>query len=98
MPQYCIEPSNAPFDKGELAEQMVSDCIQAIRDRSGGQFSYSVKNIHRSIGARLSGEIAQAHGESGLGDKPITLNLTGSADKAWRLERRGAQHEPERRC
>ena len=29
-PQYCTESRNAPFDKGELAEQMVRDCLGAI--------------------------------------------------------------------
>ena len=54
-PQFCIEPSNAPFDKGELAERMVKDMLPAIEAKLGGEWSYDVRNFNRSIGARLSG-------------------------------------------
>ena len=82
-PQYCVEPKNEPYDKGELAEQMVADMLPAIQAKSGGDFDYQVKNIHRSIGARLSGEIAKAHGHEGLIDAPVTLNLTGNAGQSF---------------
>ncbi len=82
-PQFCIEPKNDPYDKGELAEQMVTEMLPAIQSMSGGSFEYQVKNIHRSIGARLSGEIARAHGHNGLSDNPITVNLTGTAGQSF---------------
>jgi len=83
LPQYCKQPKNFPYDKGELAEQMVVDCMDAIRNKSGGIFNYTVKNVNRSIGARLSGEIARLHGNYGLSDTPITLNLTGTAGQSF---------------
>ncbi len=82
-PQFCVEPKNEPYDKGELAEQMVRDMLPAINNKSGGTFDYQVKNIHRSIGARLSGEIALAYGLEGLSDAPLTLNLTGTAGQSF---------------
>lgn len=82
-PQYCVSPKNDPYDKGELAEQMVNDILPAIINKTGGSFDYQVRNIHRSIGARLSGEIARAHGTDGLGDTPVTLNLKGSAGQSF---------------
>ena len=83
LPQYCTHDRNEPFDKGELAEQMVADCMPAIKDCSGGEFIYPIKNIHRSIGARLSGEIARLHGNHGMDDNPITLHLTGTAGQSF---------------
>ena len=82
-PQFCVEPKNEPYDRGELAEQMVLDILPAITNKTGGSFDYDVKNIHRSIGARLSGEIAKAHGHDGLKDAPITLNLKGTAGQSF---------------
>lgn len=82
-PQYCVSPKNEPYDKGELAEQMLIDILPAISNKTGGSFDYQIKNIHRSIGARLSGEIARAHGLEGLTDSPITLNLKGSAGQSF---------------
>jgi glutamate synthase (NADPH/NADH) large chain len=83
LPQFCTQERNQPFDKGELAEQMVVDCLPAIQNGSGGIFHYTVKNIHRSIGARLSGEIARVHGNHGMSDKAIHLKLTGSAGQSF---------------
>jgi len=82
-PQFCVEPKNEPFDKGELAETMVADMLSAIQNKLGGEYSYQLKNVHRSIGARLSGEIAKAHGQEGLADAPITLKLTGTAGQSF---------------
>jgi glutamate synthase (NADPH/NADH) large chain len=82
-PQYCNLPRNEPFDKGELAERMVGDCLSAIEGKQGGSFAYQVRNVHRSIGARLSGEIARRHGDRGMEDAPITLRLTGTAGQSF---------------
>ncbi len=85
-PQFCQVARNEPFDNGELAEQMVSDALSAIEQKSGGEFSYRVRNVDRSIGARLSGEIAQRYGDHGMADAPITMRLQGTAGQslgAW---------------
>jgi glutamate synthase (NADPH) large chain len=91
-PQFCLDPRNEPFDKGELAEQMVRDMLPAIESRSGGSFDYDVKNWHRSIGARLSGEIARRHGNYGMSDAPITVRLTGSAGQSLGVWNAGGLH------
>jgi glutamate synthase (NADPH/NADH) large chain len=91
-PQYCIAPRNEPFDKGELAEQMVRDCLSAIENKTGGEFHYTVKNVNRSIGARLSGEIAKRHGNQGMADSPITLRLTGTAGQSFGVWNAGGLH------
>jgi glutamate synthase (NADPH/NADH) large chain len=83
LPQYCLQERNQPFDKAELAEQMVRDCMPAIKNSSGGEFHYQLNNTHRSIGARLSGEIARLHGNHGMDDNPITLHLQGTAGQSF---------------
>ena len=82
-PQYCIEPKNEPYDKGELAEQMIVDMKEAIANKQGGFFEYDVRNINRSIGARISGEIARHHGNYGMSDTPIRMQLKGSAGQSF---------------
>jgi len=81
--QFCNQPKNEPFDKAELAEQMFADTESAIANKAGGEFSYMLQNIHRSIGARLSGEIAHHHGNLGMNDAPITLRLIGHAGQSF---------------
>ena len=91
-PQFCIEPKNEPFDKGELAEQMVADMADAIKNKAGGEYSYEIFNTSRSIGARVSGEIAKHHGNQGMADTPITMNLSGSAGQSLGVWNAGGLH------
>jgi len=92
QPRYCIEPKNEPFDKGELAEQMVSDAMAAIDAKAGGEFSYQVQNNNRSIGARLSGKIAKRHGNQGMAEQPIKINLQGTAGQSLGVFNAGGLH------
>ncbi|HET7314877.1 glutamate synthase large subunit [Salinisphaera sp.] len=91
-PMYCVSPHNEPFDKGELAERMVADTLSAIENKAGGTFAYDVQNSDRSIGARVSGEIAARHGNLGMEDTPITLELTGTAGQSFGVWNAGGLH------
>ena len=81
-PQTCSEPKNNPLDKGLLAEEMVEQALPFIESQSGGTFDFSVNNCDRSIGARLSGEIAKRYGNTGMSAAPIRLNLKGVAGQS----------------
>jgi glutamate synthase (NADPH) large chain len=91
-PQYCIDPHNEPFDRGVLAEQMLSDMRAAIDTKSGGTFSYQVSNFNRSIGARVSGEIAKRWGNTGMSEAPLIVNLQGSAGQSFGVWNAGGLH------
>jgi glutamate synthase (NADPH/NADH) large chain len=91
-PQYCSSPSNAPFDKGELAERMVQEMLPAIRARSGGEWHYALKNFNRSIGARISGEIARLWGNYGMAETPLTVRCTGNAGQSFGVWNAGGLH------
>jgi glutamate synthase (NADPH/NADH) large chain len=91
-PQYCSAPSNAPFDKGELAERMVKDMLPAIENKKGGEWSYDVRNYNRSIGARVSGEIARRWGNYGMEDSPLTVRLTGNVGQSFGVWNAGGLH------
>ncbi len=82
-PHTCQVDRNPSYDKGELAEEMVSLCLPGIESGKGGEFSFAVGNCDRSIGARLSGEIAKRHGNQGMSDHPLKLNLTGTAGQSF---------------
>ena len=82
-PQFCTTPSNAPFDKGELAERMVRDMLPAIEAKSGGEWRYELSNFNRSIGARISGEIARRWGNYGMQQTPLIVRCTGNAGQSF---------------
>jgi glutamate synthase (NADPH/NADH) large chain len=92
VPQFCTTPSNAPFDKGELAERMVRDMLPAIEAKSGGEWRYQLSNFNRSIGARVSGEIARRWGNYGMQDAPLVVRCTGNAGQSFGVWNAGGLH------
>ena len=82
-PRFCTQSRNRPFDNAELATQMVAECLPAILSKSGGDFHFKIKNVNRSIGARLSGEIAKLHGNLGMADTPINVHINGTAGQSF---------------
>jgi glutamate synthase (ferredoxin) len=50
------------------------------------EFDMRVRNVHRTAGTMLGSELTRRHGEAGLPDNTIRINLTGSAGQslgAW---------------
>ncbi|HNG61431.1 MAG TPA: glutamate synthase large subunit, partial [Cellvibrionaceae bacterium] len=82
-PQYCQVARNEPFDQGLLAERIVADVKGAIAGKTGGSWDYTITNCDRSIGARVSGEIAKVHGNLGMESAPIRLNFIGVAGQSF---------------
>ncbi len=91
-PHTCGQARNLPFDKGATAERMVALARNAIDTRSGGEFELRVTNCDRSIGARLSGEIARLHGNQGMADAPVVFRLKGSAGQSFGVWNAGGLH------
>ena len=91
-PQFCESPRNEPFDKGLTAEKMVEMARGAIDGRTGGEYQLSLTNCDRSIGARVSGEIAKVHGNQGMVSAPITFRMTGTAGQSFGVWNAGGLH------
>lgn len=90
--QYCQVQGNAPFDKGILAEKMVTEMLPAIEAGTGGSFNFTVGNCDRSIGARISGEIARRYGNLGMENSPVVMNLIGTAGQSLGVWNAGGLH------
>jgi glutamate synthase (NADPH/NADH) large chain len=82
-PQFCQAERNPPFDKGLLAEEMVKLARPAIDGLTGAEFALDVCNCDRSIGARVSGEVARLHGNQGMAKAPITFRFKGTAGQSF---------------
>ncbi|MEZ9566508.1 glutamate synthase large subunit [Vibrio artabrorum] len=81
-PLFWTEP-NAPFDKAQLNQQILDDALDAIEKRQSTNLYYNVINTDRSIGARISGEIAKRYGNQGMAGSPIKLYLDGTAGQSF---------------
>lgn len=80
---FCSETTNSPIDKGELNLRIVTDCEGAVIARKGKSLAYTVRNTDRSVGATLSGFIAQRYGNHGLDDTPIKIKLKGTVGQSF---------------
>ncbi|MFY2763959.1 glutamate synthase large subunit [Arenimonas sp. MALMAid1274] len=75
-------PRNLPRDEGRLATRMLAEMRASIHAGAGGEFAFDVCNADRSIGARISGEIARVHGNEGMSDAPLHVRLRGNAGQS----------------
>ncbi|WP_119716885.1 glutamate synthase large subunit [Cognatilysobacter tabacisoli] len=75
-----------------LAATLERDLADAIAQRAGGVFDYPIRNTDRSIGARLSGRIARAHGNHGMAESPLHVRFRGSAGQSFGAFQAGGLH------
>ncbi|MFY9143060.1 glutamate synthase large subunit [Sulfuricurvum sp.] len=79
----CQFPSNEPFDSNEFEKDVLAEAMDAIKHPERPiKIVRDICNLNRSFGARISGEIAQYYGDSGLKDNTIKINLKGIAGQA----------------
>ncbi len=71
----------------EPAECFDDDLIPRLepawRDKRPVSLELPIRNVNRTVGARLSAQIIRRHGADGLPDDTITLNFTGSAGQSF---------------
>ncbi|MDV6758039.1 glutamate synthase large subunit [Pseudomonas aeruginosa] len=91
-PQFCEVEKNPPFDQGLLAEKMVELSKAAIEGLSGGEYELDICNCDRSIGARVSGEIARLHGNQGMAKAPVVFRFKGTAGQSFGVWNAGGLH------
>ena len=82
QPRYHLQERNDREDI-PLDDQILEDAAEAITQKTSVQLSYSIRNTHRTVGAKLSGEIARRYGDTGLPDRTIQCNFEGSAGQSF---------------
>jgi glutamate synthase domain-containing protein 2/glutamate synthase domain-containing protein 1/glutamate synthase domain-containing protein 3 len=56
---------------------------EALSNQSPIEIKLPIRNVHRTVGAMLSGEIARRYGSAGLPDDTIRFEFTGSAGQSF---------------
>jgi glutamate synthase (NADPH/NADH) large chain len=87
----CTLPRNPMRDEAALATRIANDAAPLVELGSGGTFRYAIANTDRTIGARLSGDVARRWGDHGM-IEPITLQLEGSAGQSLGAWNTGGVH------
>ena len=74
---------NHPFDDNSFEKDVLKEAMVAIKSPDQPiRIHREIKNVHRSFGALVSGEIAEYYGDEGLKPDTIKINLTGVAGQA----------------
>ena len=83
-PRHCTRQRNdPPISESPLDDDIMQDAKDALVDGTKMSLTYKVRNVHRSLGTRVSGEIGYHHGAAGLPPGTLTLNLSGSAGQSF---------------
>jgi glutamate synthase (NADPH) large chain len=66
-----------------LDHVLIAQASPALESGTPVTIELPIRNVHRTVGAMLSGEIARRHGSAGLSDDTIHVRLGGSAGQSF---------------
>jgi glutamate synthase (NADPH) large chain len=79
--RHCVHSQNHGLHDA-LDHQLVEHSLDALLSLNAVEINLPVRNVHRSVGTMLSGEIARRYGSVGLPDNTLRLKLCGSAGQS----------------
>ncbi len=74
-PRFCREPR-----RKDVSAHLDHQLLRKGRDPAA---VVPVTNVHRAVGAMLSGELVRRHGAAGLADDAVRIKLRGSAGQSF---------------
>ena len=66
-----------------LDHQLIAAAQPALEAKTPVKASFAIRNVHRTVGAMLGGEIAMRYGSEGLPEETIHFNFNGSAGQSF---------------
>ena len=79
--RHCVHAQDHGLQQA-LDHQLVEQSRDALETLAPVEIYLPVRNVHRSVGTMLSGEIARRYGSDGLPDDTVRVQLTGSAGQS----------------
>src|SRR6202167_6335632 len=78
----CIQSQDHGLHQA-LDYKLIELAGEALTNQSPIEIKLPIRNVHRTVGAMLSGEIARRYGSAGLPDDTIRFEFTGSAGQSF---------------
>ena len=78
----CRVSQDHGLDKA-LDYKLIDHACEALENATPVSFRLPIRNVHRSVGAMLSGEIARRYGSQGLPEETIRFEFAGSAGQSF---------------
>ena len=82
VPIRACETQDHGLEKA-LDHQLLAGALPALEQRTRVSLEIPIRNIHRAVGAMLSGEVARRHGHAGLPDDTIHVKAIGTAGQSF---------------
>ncbi len=82
-PRRNQSPRNDRTEDVNLDERLVADSSEPLERGQTVRLAYPIRNVHRTVGAGLAGEIASRHGDAGLPEGSVTVEFSGSAGQSF---------------
>jgi glutamate synthase (NADPH/NADH) large chain len=79
---WNMDTQDHGLDKA-LDHVLIADARPALENGKTVRGEYKVRNINRTVGAMLSGEVARRFGHAGLPEDTISLSFTGQAGQSF---------------
>ena len=80
--RHCLIRQDHGIEKA-LDNSLIEHAHEALENRTPVSLSLPIRNVHRSVGAMMSGEIARRYGSEGLADDTIQIHFHGSAGQSF---------------
>jgi glutamate synthase (NADPH) large chain len=78
----CLIAQDHGLDQA-LDYKLIDHAKDALEQRQPVEFKLPIRNVHRTVGAMLSGEIARRYGSQGLPEDTIHIEFNGSAGQSF---------------
>ncbi|HEV2447585.1 MAG TPA: glutamate synthase-related protein, partial [Candidatus Sulfopaludibacter sp.] len=78
----CIKAQDHGLDQA-LDHAMIAHARPALESQEHVSARFNIRNVHRTVGAMLGGEIARRYGSAGMPDETIHFKFTGSAGQSF---------------
>jgi glutamate synthase (NADPH) large chain len=75
---YHCETQDHHLDKA-LDNELIAEAMPALEDKQPVRIDKPIRNVHRTAGAMLSGEVAKRYGHAGLPEDTIWARFGGNA-------------------
>src|SRR6202521_1921655 len=79
---HVCEKQNHGLERA-LDHQLITQARPALENKTRVTLAMAIRNVNRTLGAMLSGEIAQRWGHGGLPDDTIHVNMKGTAGQSF---------------
>ena len=80
--RHCVQSQDHGLQHA-LDHELIRVAQPALETREPVEISLPIRNVHRTVGTMLSGEIARRYGSEGLPDNTIRVHFNGSAGQSF---------------